>query len=245
MSLLKDTAIVLRRLDYSETSQVLAVFTRDHGQARLIAKGIKRGTKTRVAVGLDLLELGHLLFSSNPAKADALGILAEWRQIESFPHLRIDLAKLYAAQYAAEVTSQLTEPNDPHPGVFNGLVDLLRALKVHPPLNALVRFLILLLHEIGLKPEWARCVNCGRSVAGDHVIYFSSRQGGAICRDCEPSMVEKRRVTAAVLAGLEGEVADAKIAPQAFDLLDYHLRETMGRPARLSEPLRIACGMMN
>ncbi len=37
MASVKDVAIVLRRLDYSETSQVLAMLTREHGQQRLIA----------------------------------------------------------------------------------------------------------------------------------------------------------------------------------------------------------------
>ena len=55
MPLVKDEAIVLRRLDSSESSQVLVFFTREHGPQRLIAKGIKRGTKQRFATGIDLL----------------------------------------------------------------------------------------------------------------------------------------------------------------------------------------------
>ena len=54
MTAIKDEAIVLRRLDYSETSQVLAFFTRDHGPRRLIAKGVKRSTKKKFATGIDL-----------------------------------------------------------------------------------------------------------------------------------------------------------------------------------------------
>lgn len=245
MSLLKDTAVVLRRLDYSETSQVLAVFTREHGQERLIAKGIKRGTKTRVAVGVDLLELGHVVYSSNPNKADVLGVLTEWRQIESFPHLRGDLARLYAAQYAAEVTAQLTEPHDPHAALFDGFIELLRVLAGDDVLRVLVCYLRLLLLEIGVKPEGTLCVNCGRGVTGDRVVYFSSRQGGAVCRDCEPSMVEKRRVTADELAILEGSAGDGAALGRVFDLLDYHLREIMGKPARLSGPFRLAMGLAN
>ena len=37
MPLIQDQAVVLRRLDYSETSQVLVLFTRDHGKVRAIA----------------------------------------------------------------------------------------------------------------------------------------------------------------------------------------------------------------
>lgn len=263
MSLVKDVAIVLRRLDYSETSQVLALFTREHGQQRLIGKGVKRGTKTRVAVGLDLFELGHVVFSQRAGKEDILAPLAEWRQEDGFPHLRTDLKRLYTAQYAAEVTSQLTESHDPHPVLFDGLRRLLTRLATDEPLPALIDYLSLMLVEVGLRPEFARCVSCGREPGDETINYFSSREGGAICRDCEPALVEKRRVAPGVLsmlaetheAGFSGTAAtragtksardpslSATLA-EAFDLLDYHLREIMARPARLSAPLRTALGL--
>src|SRR5262245_11644028 len=99
MALHSDDAIVLRRLDYSETSQVLHVFCRELGAQRLIAKGIKRGTKTRVAVGVDLLEWGTVVFSRRAGSDAQLGTMTEWRQKDTFAHVRRDLTRLYAAQY--------------------------------------------------------------------------------------------------------------------------------------------------
>ncbi len=249
MSLVKDVAIVLRRLDYSETSQVLALFTREHGQQRLIAKGVKRSTKTRVAVGLDLLELGHVVFSLRPGKEEVLAPLAEWRQEDNFPHLRGDLKRLYAAQYAAEVTSQLTETHDPHPQLFDGLREFLSQLASDEPIAALVAYLVILLTEIGLKPEFSRCVSCNRDIASDPAPHFSSREGGAICRDCEPAIVEKCRIAPDVLRHLAGKIVQPQqtqstsasatpLISASFNLLDYHLREIMHKPARLSDPLR-------
>jgi DNA repair protein RecO (recombination protein O) len=248
VALVKDIAVTLRRLDYSETSQVLVMFTREHGQQRLIAKGIKRSTKTRTAVGIDLLEYGRTVFSQRPGKEDNLATLTEWRQEDTFPHLRRDLPRLYAAQYAAEVTSHLTEVHDPHPGLFDALLALLRGLAAADPLPMLVAYLWQMLTEVGLRPELSCCVGCGRDIRGDRVLYFSSRQGGAICRDCEPAAVEKRRlrldVPAALLADpsrgrlghMEGR--DPALALAAFDILDYHITEIMARPPRLSAMLR-------
>ena len=88
MSLISDKAIVLRRLDYSETSQILALFTREHGQVRVIAKGIKRSTRSRFAVGIDLLELGHVVWSAREDRPQNLGILTEWKQVNAFVGLR-------------------------------------------------------------------------------------------------------------------------------------------------------------
>lgn len=243
MSLFSDIAVVLRRLDYSETSQVLVLLTRDHGQQRLIAKGVKRATKTRASVGIDLLEVGRLVFSRRPGKEDTLATLTEWRQEETFPHLRTDLVRNYAAQYAAEVTSHLMEVHDPHPALFDGLRHFFRALKDGPPIGLLARYLWFLLTQIGLRPELSRCMGCGRSVEKDATVYFSSHQGGAICRDCEPAIVEKRRISVALArsfgaVGSPHPLDDPKLAREAFDLLDYHLTELLSRPPKLSAPLR-------
>ncbi len=239
MTLIKDSAIVLRRLDYSETSQVLSMFTREHGQQRLIAKGVKRSTKTRVAVGIDLLELGRVVFSIRPGKEDNLATLTEWRQEDNFAYLRRDLSRCYAAQYAAEVTSHLTETHDPHPGLFDGLRDMLLALKEQDALPTLATFLWVMLTEIGLRPDMSRCMSCNRSVSAGDALYFSARQGGTICRDCEPAVVEKRRIADGVAQVLATKAwhKTALVGP-VFDLLDYHITEIMARRPRLSKILR-------
>lgn len=250
MSIVRDEAIVLRRLDYSESSQVLALFTRDHGQQRMIAKGIKRGTKTRAATGIDLLELGVVMFSSRPGKEDVLATLTEWRQEENFPHLRRDLPRCYAAQYAAEATSHLTEVHDPHPALFDALKSLLALLDAADPLATLDAYLWTLLTEIGLRPELGRCMNCARPVTDDSVIYLSTRQGGAICRDCEPAVIDKRRTRGDVLRWLATQTdvirrddLPPREAREAFELLDYYITETVGKPLRLADPLRSLTGL--
>ena len=42
MHTLKDTAICIRRWDFSETSQTVSLLTREHGILRGLAKGAKR-----------------------------------------------------------------------------------------------------------------------------------------------------------------------------------------------------------
>lgn len=261
MAATKDVGIVLRRLDYSETSQVLVVFCRETGQQRLIAKGIKRGTKTRVAVGIDLLELGQVVFTRRPGSDAQLSTLTEWRQQDTFPNLRDDLAAVYAAQYAADRTAQATVDGDPHPLLFDALLSLLEHLgeaRAAATLGPLTRFLWALLREIGLMPELERCVGCGTDVeqmGAGATWYFSSRQGGLLCRDCEPAHAEKRRVdrpsldalraiAAAVNGGSGGGPAAAPAAgPAAFELLDYHLTETLAKPSRVTASLRAATGL--
>lgn len=228
MSTVRDTAVVLRRIEYSETSQVLAVFTRDHGRVRLIAKGVKRSTKTRFAPAIDLLEEGSLLFSPRTAAAEALSILTEWKQTRSFSGLRERLARIRAAEYVAETTAMLTQDFDPHAALYDALTATLTKLadaSDEAALAEVVAYQRNLLIATGLLPRFDACVLCESEGA---LPYFSAFEGGMLCRSCEAGQAEKRAVSAATLNVLRGGEA-AREAVGAFDILDYHLAHAAGR----------------
>ncbi len=235
MASFKDQAIVLRRLDYSETSQVLAFFTREHGQRRLIAKGVKRGTKKRFAVGIDLLEQGEVVFWHRPQSESSLGTLTEWRQSELFLGLRSSLDRWYAGQYAAEITAGMTQEADPHPELYEALSGTLGRLSGGGDvLGELVVFQGVVLHSAGLWPDLTRCVMCDRPAPAGRAGYFSAQQGGLVCRSCETPLVEKRLVPAAVLDGLRSVGSGATASAAVFELLDYVIAYALGRRIPLS-----------
>jgi len=68
-------------------------------------------------------------------------------------------------------------------------------------------------------------------------VFFSSFEGGLLCRDCEPAFVEKRelRVDPVRLTDLD-VLAPADVAG-VFDVLDYHVSHVMGRKPAASDAL--------
>ncbi|MFQ5491438.1 MAG: DNA repair protein RecO [Phycisphaerae bacterium] len=146
---------------------------------------------------------------------------------------------MHAAQYAAEVTAALTEDWDPHPRAFDALARLLAELcEADRPLPGVVAFTLELLDEIGSAPQLEHCVCCRRDLGGQEPVYFSSLEGGLVCRDCEGALAEKRQVPAAivpVLSGVQG--AGTEVCGPVFELLNYHLAHLMGRRPQLAEAL--------
>lgn len=239
MPAIKDRAVALRRLDYSETSQVLLFLTREHGSRRLLAKGIKRGTRQKFATGIDLLEQGELVFSSRTSGESGLGNLIEWRQVDLYLGLREDLHRLYAAQYAAEVTAAMVEEADPHPELFDALVGLLAGLVGGgEPLPLLAGYQARLLTAVGLWPDLTRCMICNREAPPGRAGYFSAQQGGLICRDCVNRTAEKCKVNGVVLEALRKNQFSADSAAGGFELLDYTIAHTIGRRPNLSRFIR-------
>ena len=245
MPVCTDQAIVLRLSDYSETSQIVTLFTAKTGLVRLIAKGSRRGTRKRFAAGLDLLEYGEVSYAA--ARGDAgLGTLTEWIQRDAFTGLRVELVRQYGGLYGVELVSKLTEEYDPHPELFDALLELLRGLadgqggsrqasqRRVEPAGVIVRFQGALLKAIGYAPVLAGCVGCGKPRVRGTRAYFSSSAGGLICRDCEMHHVEKRRVSPAMLNGAPA----SRWAVDWFLLLDYHLTNVAGRTFKTADRLR-------
>lgn len=236
MSATKDQAISLRRLDYSETSQVLVFLTREHGRQRLIAKGIKRSTKVRFATGIDLLERGEVVFIRKPESEAGLGTLTEWLQADLHLGLRADLHRLYAGQYAAEITAAMTEDSDPHPELFDALARLLAdAAAGHELLPAVVQYQHSLLASAGLFPDLGRCVTCDKPAPAGRAGYFSAQQGGLVCSACAKPAAERRLINAGVLNAIRGQSWSCGAVREVFDLFNYTIAHAMGKLPKLAK----------
>src|SRR5437764_8719093 len=112
----KALALVLRTTDWSETSRIATLWTREFGKLRVLAKGGRR-LKSNFESALDLLTLGSIVFLRK--SSGGLDLLTEAQVVERFPRLRTDLTALYAGYYVAELLSDWTEDYDPHPMLFD------------------------------------------------------------------------------------------------------------------------------
>src|SRR3954469_5309666 len=162
MALARDRCICLRKLEYSETSQILQLFGREHGLLRVIAKGAHRRTKAGASKfdgGIDLLDVGDAVFTFDLARD--LNTLTEWGLREGHLELRGSLRAMYLAQYAAELVALLFEEHDPHPAVFDSLLALLPELATPRAEETFLTFELDLLRNSGYLPELESCAECG------------------------------------------------------------------------------------
>src|SRR5205823_1988282 len=125
MSAEKATALVLRTTDWSESSRIATLWTREFGKVRVLAKGGRR-LKSNFESALDLLTVCSIVLLRK--SSGSLDLLTEARVVERFPRLRSDLAALYAAYYIAELLSDWTEDYDPHPSLFDEALATLQEL---------------------------------------------------------------------------------------------------------------------
>src|SRR5712692_3186590 len=148
----KAQALVLRTTDWSESSRIATLWSREFGKVRVLAKGGRR-LKSNFENALDLLTLCRIVFLRK--SSSSLDLLTEAQVVERFPRLRSDLSALYAAYYIAELLSDWTEDYDPHPLLFDEALATLRSLgqpEAPSPGPRLARFELVLLRELGYMP---------------------------------------------------------------------------------------------
>ena len=237
----KDSAICIRAIDYSETSQIVTFFTRAGGKVDAIAKGSKR-PKSSFDGPIEIFSHGKIAYSdSSKAK---LATLTEFEQRLGFAGLCSNLYVLNCASLGAELVNSFTHEHDPHPELFESFLMFLEncdqsADKPGDAIALLVLFQLTLLKEAGLRPVIDSCVNCNSSFNSNwHQSYFSSTANGIICRDCESHFPDRIRLSepaASCLADLKriGD-ADKKVLLEIEKLLIVHITELLGRPPKLA-----------
>jgi DNA repair protein RecO (recombination protein O) len=146
-------AYVLHRYDWSESSLIVDLFTRELGRVVVAAKGAKRPTSQLRAVLRPFQRL-HATLGRTAAGAEVHNLRgAEWAG-------GVPLAggeALFSGFYLNELLLKLLAREDPHPALWDAYAATLAQLGGEHEPAALRAFELRLLREIGLLPDLA-CV---------------------------------------------------------------------------------------
>lgn len=249
MAILKTDAIVLRAIDYSETSLIVWLFTRAHGRVHVIAKGARRA-RSPFEGALEPLVRGELVFYRK-ARPEGLDIAKEFDLQDLHLGLRRDLARLHRGLYVCELLTELSEPEVASPEAFDAAAETLAALS-SAPFERLEQVLIgcqlRLLGTSGLAPVLDRCARCSGSLfpdPGTDNAWFGPGQGGVLCQvhgqdDGGGTTAVSRSVLRRLLATSLGRLVPAEPAAdlEVRRLLDLFLSWHLGREVRMARWLR-------
>lgn len=179
--------LVLTETNYSESSKILNVLTKEYGLIGMISKGC-RNMKSKLHGVSRKLVLGtfHIYY-----KESGLSTLIGVDVSNSFSKTLMDLERISYASLILDLTLQVVKQTD-SPEIFDLVKDTLE--KIDEGLNpmALTNILELkLLDYLGVAPSIDCCSHCG---SDKDIVTLSSDSGGYVCRDCynnEPLVSDK------------------------------------------------------
>jgi DNA repair protein RecO (recombination protein O) len=240
MATVKATALVLRTTDWSESSRICTLWTREFGKVRALAKGGRR-LKSAFESALDLLTVCSIVLLRK--SSGGLDLLTEAQVVQRFSRLTSDLPALYAGYYIAELLADWTEDDDPHPNLFEEALAALSALGQSdvPTGPRLARFEMVLLRELGYSPALESCAVCAACVDGQR-LGFSAAAGGVVCAVCQAMARDRRPLTPPLWQALRQlaqpddawrQLTDPGVRAEVRQVLNHYVTYLMGRRPRL------------
>lgn len=185
MPLYKTPAIVLRSTPYSESDQIVTLYTLDFGKIKGIAKGAKRSQK-RFANTLEICSYIQVTFFEK--ETQDLVRLDHGDLIRPFASLRDDITKLAWASYFIELATELTAERIKNKALFRLLVFFLNLIDQGRLQEEIQRiFEVRLLSHLGYQPQLDLCTRCQKRLSGEK-FFFGIREGGVLCPSCTANL---------------------------------------------------------
>ncbi|MHB1288235.1 DNA repair protein RecO [Georgenia sp.] len=209
MKLYRDEAVVLRGHKLGEADRIITLLTREHGQVRAVAKGVRR---TSSKFGARLEPFGVIDVQLHRGRN--LDTITQVETIAPYGRqIAVDYSLYTTGTVMVETAQRLTEiEREPAPQQYLLLIGALHALSTrrHAPSLVLDSYLLRSLAVAGWSPSCYDCAQCG--AAGPHRS-FNPSLGGVLCDICRtPGSASPARETIALLGALlsgDWAVADA------------------------------------
>jgi len=169
--------IVISETNYSETSKVLNVMTKEHGLIGIISKGCRNIKSPLRSVSTKLTYGKFIIYY----KKDKLSTLKEVTIINPLKNLKKDITKISYASYLLELSQQVLKQNN-NKNIFTLLIEaLIKIDEGYDPLVILNILELKYLDYLGIMPVIDSCAVCGKKT---NIVTLSSYKGGYICNDC-------------------------------------------------------------
>jgi DNA repair protein RecO (recombination protein O) len=249
----KSLAIVLRVVDFSETSCIVTLFTREFGKISALAKGARR-PKSPFESALDLLAICRIVFLHK--SSEALDLLTEANLERRFRAASRDLSRLYAGYYIAELLRDMTDAADPHPQLYEVAERTIEQLDGHGEVAATVlRFEMTALRVLGHLPALFSCAACGRPVELGRHVAFGQLAGGLLCPRCRQGQKQVVRVAAGTIRTLQQYATadanlwrrirlDARTRGEIRGLMNQYLTSLLGHRLQMHRYLGVLAGTL-
>src|SRR6201996_2915789 len=170
-------AIVLRTWPIREADQIVALFTREFGKVKGVAKS---AAKSRRRFGGALEPMTHVRASYVEKPRQDLVRLDYFEIVRSPLSVAVDYTRLSALAFFAEVIDETQPDHDPNDAVFRLVLSVLEAAETDGVWMPVTYFALWMTRLMGWLPELKRCMICGEELGGGPA-YFHALSDGLVC----------------------------------------------------------------
>ncbi len=198
MPIHKTEAIILRRMDFRETSLIVDLYTRDFGKLSGLLKGI-RAEPDKFASPVEVSSHNDVIFYKKTNTT--LHLVSACDLKDNFFNIRKSMTKAGMMGIMMELVSSVMQPEDKNEDVFNLALECLKELEAtNNPDKVITIFKIKMLSLSGFKPHFDSCVSCSDRIFGQSK--FSLSLGGLLCEKCCHKDLSSRSIFRGTIASI-------------------------------------------
>ena len=179
--LLKTQAIVLKKLDYGDTSRIIQFFTDDFGKISAMLKGA-RSPKSKLGLIVDTFNYVQIVMYKKDTRD--VQLVSEVDLLNHFVNIKEDYTRIKFASALIELLSNMTVENEHHHKMFTGSVKALELMNdnnLNPKL-IFAKYFLFFIKEIGYEFQLSNCSICGNNIPPTNPVAFNY-ETGILCSD--------------------------------------------------------------
>jgi DNA repair protein RecO (recombination protein O) len=195
--ILKTRALVIRKLNYGDSSIIADFFTEHSGKISAIIKGA-RTSKSRMGKLVDICNLVEIVFYHKESRE--IQFVKEVDLVEHYHEIKNDLDRLKYLLAISELLEKLTIENEPHERLFRGVEKILMLMNETGSDYKFLfaRFFLFFIEELGYQIPLSNCSSCGKEITGSGQAAFNFI-GGILCSACKKNGIEYVEMTEELL----------------------------------------------
>lgn len=177
MKIEKVKGIIIKDINYKESSKVLHILTKEYGMIGVISKGC-RSIKSKLRSVSLKLTYGYFYISY---KKDGLSVLIDADIIDELKNIKTDFSRIGYLAYLVDLTNQVVKETNNY-----DLFDIMESaiIKINDLFDPMIITNIVelkFLEYLGVGPILDCCSICGSK---NEIMTISSDSGGYVCKDC-------------------------------------------------------------
>lgn len=177
MKIVKTEGIIIGETNYSESSKILRILTKDYGLISIMSKGC-RNLKSKLRGVSGKLVYANFQFYY---KENGISTLISADIINTFRTILTDIDRISYASYLLDLTEQVYKQSEENEIYFILIAILLKINEGYDYESLTSIYELKLLDFLGIRPNVDGCSICGNQ---KNIITISTNSGGYICQNC-------------------------------------------------------------
>ncbi len=170
------TGIIISSTNYSESSKILNIFTKEYGIIGVISKGCRKLKSKNKTISENFTYGKFNIYY----KENKLSNLISCDVINYLKNIKSDITLIGYLSYIVDLSSQVYKQND-NKEIYNLLISSIEKIEDKYDPKVITNILeVKLLDYLGVSLNLDNCVKCGNK----NVITISSNAGGYVCKNC-------------------------------------------------------------